>query len=135
MSQENVEVIRRVNDAFRAGDWAVALQGYEEDAELDTTRMPGGGIAHGPEGVREFYIRWMVAWEQFQAERLDLIDAGDTVVLISRISGIGKGSGAEVTMRAADVFLLNDGKIARHVAYPDAAEALADLGLTDSGSR
>ena len=134
MSEENVEIIRRVNDAFRAGDWEAALAGYEEDAELDTTRMPGGGIAHGPTGAREFYTRWMAAWDQFQAGRLELIDAGDTVVLISLISGIGKGSGAEVTMRAADVFLLNDGKIVRHVAYPDAAEALADVGLADSGN-
>ena len=132
MSEENVEVIRRVNDAFLAGDWEVALGAYEEDAVLDTTRMPGGGIAHGPQGAREFYTRWIAAWDGFQSERLELIDAGDTVVLISRISGTGKGSGAEVTMRAADVFLLKDAMIVRHVAYPDAAEGLADLGLRDA---
>jgi ketosteroid isomerase-like protein len=76
------------------------------------------------------YTRWIAAWERFQAERLDLIDAGDAVVLVSRITRVGKGSGAEVQMRAADVFFVEDRRIVRHVGYPDAAEALADLGLS-----
>jgi hypothetical protein len=38
-------------------------------------------------------------------------------------------------MRAADVVTFEDGRIVRHVGYPDAAEALAELGLSDPGSR
>jgi ketosteroid isomerase-like protein len=132
MSEPNVEIVRRMNDMFRAGDRDATLAFYSEDAELDTTRMPGGGVHHGPEGVRKFFTRWLGAWESFDVERLELIESGDTVVMISRISGIGRGSGAQVDMRAADVFLLEDGKIVRHVAYPDAAEALAELGLSSS---
>jgi ketosteroid isomerase-like protein len=130
MSQENVEIVRRVNDAFHAADWDAALGLYDDEAELDMTRMLAGDVYHGPEEVRKFYTRWIVAWERFQAERLDLIDAGNAVVLVSRITGVGKGSGAEVQMRAADVFFVEDGRIVRHVGYPDAAEALADLGLS-----
>jgi uncharacterized protein len=126
MSEENIELIRRVNDSFIAGDWDEALSAYSKNVELDTTRMPGGGIYRGPEGAREYFIGWLGAWDNFHAERLDLIDTGGTVVLLSRMSG------AEVNMRTADVFTLEDGKIVRHVGYPDAAEALADLGLSDS---
>jgi ketosteroid isomerase-like protein len=134
MSEENVEVIRDMHEAFRAGDWDRALTVYREDAEVDMTRMPGGGIYQGPEGAREFYTRWIGAWERFEVDPLEVIDAGDTVVAILRISGTGRGSGAEVTMRAADVFQLEGGKAVRQVGYPDAAEALADLGLTSPGS-
>ena len=74
--------------------------------------------------------RWIVAWDRFEAERLDLIDAGDAVVMISRITAVGRGSGAEVQMHSADVFFLEGGRIVRHVGYPDAAEALDDLGLS-----
>ena len=115
---------------LHAADWDAALGLYDDEAELDMTRMPAGDVYHGPEEVRKFYTRWIAAWERYQAERLDLIDAGDTVVLVSRITGVGKGDGAEVQMRAADVFLVEDGRIVRHVGYPDAAEALADLGLS-----
>jgi ketosteroid isomerase-like protein len=135
MSEENIELIRRVNDSFIAGDWDEALSAYSENVELDTTRMPGGGIYRGPEGAREYFIGWLGAWDNFHAERLDLIDTGGTVVLLSRMSGTGKGSGAEVTMRTADVFTLEDGRIVRHVGYPDAAEALADLGLSEPSGR
>ena len=130
MSEENVEIVRRVNDAFHAADWDAALGFYDDEVELDMARMPAGDVYHGPEEVRKFYTRWIAAWERYQAERLDLIDAGDTVVLVSRITGVGKGSGAEVQMRAADVFFVEDGRIVRQVGYPDAAEALADLGLS-----
>lgn len=133
MSSETVEIVRRVNDAFRAGDWDTSLEAYDEEAELDTSRMPGGGIHHGREGVRRFFAGWLGAWERFDAERLELIDAGEAVVMLSRLSGVGKGSGAEVAMRSADVFYFEGGKIVRHVGYPDADEALAELGL--SGSR
>jgi ketosteroid isomerase-like protein len=131
MSQENVEIVQRVSDAFLAADWEAALRSYGDAAELDMTRMPAGGVYHGPEGVREFFTRWIAAWDHFEAERLDLIDAGDAVVQVSRITGVGKGSGAEVQMRSADVFFVEDGKIVRHVGYPDAAEALEATGLRE----
>jgi uncharacterized protein len=130
MSDENLEIVRRVSDAFRAADWDAALSSYDEEAELDMTRVPAGGVYRGREGVREFFTRWIAAWDRFEAERLDLIDAGNAVVLVNRIKGVGKDSGAEVQMRSADVFFLQGGRIVRHVGYPDAAEALADLGLS-----
>ena len=129
MSEENVEIVRQLNDAFRVGDWDTALEPYDEEVELDVTRLPAGDVYHGPEGVREFFTHWITAWESFEVERLDLIDAGDVVIMISQITGVGKSSGAQVKMRSADVFYIENGKIARHVAYPDAAEALASFGL------
>lgn len=131
MSKRNVEIVRQVSDAFDAGDWDSALAPYDEDAELDMTRIPAGDVYHGPEGVRQFFGRWIASWDRFEVERLDLIDAGDAVVQISRITGTGKSSRAQVQMRSADVFFMQDGLIVRHVAYPDAAEALADLGLAE----
>jgi ketosteroid isomerase-like protein len=130
MSSENVEIVRRMNDAFRAGDWETSLEAYDEEAELDASRIPGGGVHRGPEGVRRFFASWMSPWERFEVDRLDLIEAGDAVVMLSQITGVGRDSGVEVTMRAADVFYLEDGKIVRHIGYPDADEALADLGLS-----
>jgi ketosteroid isomerase-like protein len=92
MSEENVETVRRVNDAFRAADWDAALSPYDDEAELDMTRMPAGGVYRGPACVHEFFGRWIAAWDRFEAERLDLIDAGDAVILTESLQS-GRAAG------------------------------------------
>lgn len=131
MSDENVEVVRGMLEAFRGQDWAAALDTYHEDAELDQSRMPGGGVYHGHDDIRAFYARWLGSWEKFEANPVELIDAGDEVIVIMKINGIGRTSGAAVTMQAADVYTVAGGRIARHVAYPDASDALEAAGLSE----
>jgi len=131
MSEENVEVVRGIVRAFRAAEWDAALSAYATDAELDLSRMPGGGIYHGPAGVREFYTGWIQSWERFEAEPLEFIEAGDEVISVMQISGIGKDSGVPVAMRPADVYTLDGGKVVRQVGYPDASDALEAAGLSE----
>jgi ketosteroid isomerase-like protein len=124
MSQENVEIVKGLVRAFRAGEWDQALRVYDEAAELDLTRLPGGGVYRGPDGVRDFFTRWVGSWEQFEAEPLEFIDQGDVVIAVMRIRAVGRGSGAPVTMRSADVYTVADGRVVRQVGYPNADEVL-----------
>src|SRR5690348_4320941 len=122
MSEDDLATVQRLSEAFNAGDFERALAFYDEAAELDVTRMPGGGIYRGREGVREFYRGWVRSWDRFESTPLEFIDTGDSVVMLTHLTGVGRDSGARVTMRPADVFFLEDGKIVRHVGYPDASE-------------
>jgi ketosteroid isomerase-like protein len=133
MSEENVETVRRIVEAFCAGEWTTTLDTYYDDAvELDQSRMPDGGVYHGRDGMREFYRRWIGSWDHFEAQPLEFIDAGDAgVIALMQIRGIGKGSGAAVTMRSADVYTVARGKVVRHVGYPDASQALEAAGLRE----
>jgi uncharacterized protein len=131
MSEENVETVRRIVGAFCAGDWTTALNGYDEAVELDQSRMPDGGLYHGHQGMREFYRRWVGTWEHFHANPVEFIDTGDAILVIMEISGTGKGSGAPVTMRTADVYTVAGGKVVRHIGYPDASQALEAAGLRE----
>jgi ketosteroid isomerase-like protein len=131
MSRENVELVQGIIDAFMRGDWAAALDGYDDDAELDQTRMPGGGTYRGRDGVRDFYADWVSSWDDFDAAPVELIEAGDDVIALIDITGTGRTSGAPVRMRAADVFTVAQGKVVRHVAYPNADEALAAMDLSE----
>jgi ketosteroid isomerase-like protein len=88
-------------------------------------------VYRGRTGVRDFYARWFSAWEDLQIETERFIDAGEKVIVIDKLRGKGPGSGAEVSMRAADVLTLERGEVVRHVGYPDATEALAALGLSE----
>jgi hypothetical protein len=134
MSQENVEIVEALVRAFRAGEWDEALRIYDEAAELDLTRLPGGGVYRGQDGVRDFFTRWVGSWQQFEAEPLEFIDRGDVVIAVMRIRAVGLGSGAPVTMRSADVYTVANGRVVRHVGYPDASEALEAAGLREQAT-
>ena len=102
MSQENVEIVRRIIDATRRGDWGAALRDYDQGVILDQSRMPGGGVYRGHEGLREFYGRWFGAWEHFR-----------------------------IKMRSANVWTITRGKVVRQVAFPVASDALEAAGLSE----
>jgi ketosteroid isomerase-like protein len=63
------------------------------------------------------------------AERF--FDAGDHVVMFLKLSGRGKGSGVPVTLEAAGVWTVKDGKAIRLVGYLDRREALEAVGLSE----
>jgi ketosteroid isomerase-like protein len=131
MSQENVEIVRRIIDATRRGDWGAALRDYDQGVILDQSRMPGGGVYRGHEGLREFYGRWFGAWEHFRIKPERVIDAGDEVVDINETSGRGRSSGVAVKMRSANVWTITRGKVVRQVAFPVASDALEAAGLSE----
>jgi ketosteroid isomerase-like protein len=57
------------------------------------------------------------------------------VVSLTRVSRRGSGSGVEVTLDAADVFTLRDGKVIQMTGYPKQAEALEAVGLSEQDVR
>jgi ketosteroid isomerase-like protein len=94
MSEQNVEAVRQMIDAFNRRDFEASLEFLDEEIEWhDPAEVPGAGVRHGPEGVREFFVRWLEAWETYTAEAEELIDAGDQVVVVHHEWGRGKGSG------------------------------------------
>jgi hypothetical protein len=63
MSQENVEIVRAVVDAFSRSDWKSALKDTAPNVELDLSRAlgPQRGVYRGEEvqrALREFYEGW-----------------------------------------------------------------------------
>ena len=58
MSRENVEVVRRMLDAFLSADFEAALSLYAPDVEWDGTNLPDGQIGRGHEAIMEHLTRW-----------------------------------------------------------------------------
>jgi hypothetical protein len=138
MSEENVEIVRRMSDAFRRGDWAAAIEPLHPEIELDATRSPFAAklgldrVYRGLDEVTGFWGEWLEAWgEQDWAE--ESIEAGDQVVIAYTGHRLrGKGSGVEVEIPPyAWVQTLRDGKIVRATFYVDKAEALEAAGLSE----
>jgi hypothetical protein len=130
MSQENVEIVRRVYDAFARADLDVVLSYLDPEIELSQPpEMPGGGTYHGREGVVQGVAKWFGAWDDYVVQVQELIDLGDQVVVRTRHGGRGKASGIEVDIEIFDLVTLNGDKVVRIRMYQDEAQAVeaADL--------
>ena len=139
MSQENVETVRRADEAFRAGvergDFQAAWDTGAIAADVEWIAAPEMAEQRsyrGLEGFAKFMRRWTEDFEGYSIQREALIDAGnDRVLGIYRQLATGRGSGAPVESEYAVVFELQDGQVVRMRAYLDRTEAFEAAGLRE----
>jgi ketosteroid isomerase-like protein len=125
VSEENVEVIRRLYAAVEGGDLAAALQLFHPDVEWSPTE----GTFRGIEGVGQSFIEWMEPWDEHSVELEEAIGGGDTVLATVHLTARGAQSGMEIDQRFFQVHTVRDGKIARMKEYLDRAPAAEAAGL------
>ena len=99
MSQENVEVVRRVTDVMDAEGFEAALPVFLDAAHPDVEwredpAWPGSATYRGIEQVRQVILDRMDTLD-FDQQTEDLIDVDDKVVGLVRWVGRGKASGAQ----------------------------------------
>ena len=132
MSQENVEIVRRMYDAFHDGDVDGALSHFDPDVLVDASKArPDVGIGRGREHVNAVVTSWMAAWEEWREEIEEMRDLGSRVLVLSVQRGRGKGSGVEVEARYAMLYGLHAGEIISMRMYGDPADALEAVGLPE----
>ena len=131
MSQENVEIVRRMWDSFLAGDVQTALSFYSPDVEWDGTNLPDGQVGRGHEAILDHVRRWADIWEDWNVEVEDVAAVGtDQVVLFMRERGSGD-AGLKMDERHAELYTLNGGKITRRQGFSDPNEALKAAALSE----
>ena len=137
MSQENVEIVRRILEAFQAGlergDWeaAWATGGLAADVEWVAFAELERRSYRGREGFAEFMSGWTEDFEDYSIQTDRLIDASNSVVAFFTQSGTGKVSGAPVVQEYALIYDLEDGQVVRMRGFRDRAEALEAAGLSE----
>lgn len=87
----------------------------------------------GHEGLRAWFRAWYEAFENFEHECQELIDAGDHVVSVGMDRGRGRESGVHVEQLVAAAWTVRDGKVVRVVWLPSREEALEAAGLGERG--
>jgi ketosteroid isomerase-like protein len=134
MSQENVEVVRRMLQAFADGGPDAMAEFWDPD--IDWRAAEGAiddvGEMHGPVAVRRYVQDWIDTFDDFSVAVEDLRDLGDDRVLaIQRLNGRAKLSGTEIDLRYAVVTTVRDGKVVRGREYLKVQEALEAVGLSE----
>jgi ketosteroid isomerase-like protein len=140
MSQENVEIVRRVYEKWYAAlergdpgavfdaeavarDFEFALEGFE---------FEGRSVWRGREEYVEWFRTWTGEFEDWSLQLERLIDARhDRVVALTHQSATGKGSGAPVEVNLGTVWELKDGRVIRMRTYLSPADALEAVGLQE----
>ena len=133
MSQENVESMRQVVDAFNRRDKAVWLATVDPGAEMfPASGWPENAPIHGAEAIWDFTVETIGAWEEGSSELGEIIESGpDTVVANIWRETRGKTSGAVVAFSYWLVATFRDGKTIRAEWCADRAKALEAAGLRE----
>jgi ketosteroid isomerase-like protein len=131
MSQENVEIVRRLNEAFNRGDVAGVVELLDPECEWwDREDDPGAAMHRGHDGIRTFLAE-LGDHTELRVEPKEFIDAGEYVVLPVRVAGRGRASGAPFEEHEVHVARLGSGKVTEVREYRELSEALEAVGLTD----
>jgi ketosteroid isomerase-like protein len=132
MSQENVDVVRRIFDRWATGDFGAGL------AELDPyvvfvvrPPFPEAVETVGPDGIRKYMRGFLDNWERYAVEARALRAAGDTVVADAVQRGVGKASRIEMEQEFFMLFTFRGGAIERIESVLNEREALEAAGLSE----
>ena len=121
MGQGNVEIVRRMYEAFYGGDAEGALAHFDPDVEIDATARIDGGTGRGRKAVASLIGRWVGAFDDWREEIEEIRDAGEHVYVVARQHARG-GGGIEVEMRYAVVYEVRGDLISRMTLYNDPEE-------------
>jgi ketosteroid isomerase-like protein len=133
MSQENVDQLRAAYETFnQTGEIVVAHLAPDFEMHQASSIIDTAGVFHGPNALHDVLRELQGAFEDLRTEVEKIIEAptGEIVVLV-RVLGRGRGSGAEMDNRIAHVWTYRGDKAVRMVAYEEQADALEAAGLSE----
>jgi ketosteroid isomerase-like protein len=132
MSEENVESMRAVVEAFNRRDVKALKALLATDAEIVPVRAAvEDTIYGGPDAAEQWVAAINESWEELFVEIEEARDGGDRVLALGRIRGQGRESGAPIDVEAASVAYFRDGLITALHNYTNLAAALEAAGLSE----
>ena len=154
MSQRNVEIVKRAQPTgvdmvklFRGSNapdpaatpvaTGIDVTAYESDFEVEFISATAGSLrppSRGPEGLAEAWRDWLEPWVSYYIELEDVIDAGDEVVSLVRVSAQTTRDAVAIEHQSAAVWSVQEDKIARVRFYLDREQALEAVGLRGSAA-
>ena len=146
MSRENVEVVRRVYEAWNRY-WGTAREGaafnpevvdlvgelFDPDVEVQQLAdiLGTGGTFRGYEGLLASAGELVADLDDIQFTLGEHFEVGQLVVFAVTATGKGRKSQVPVEMRLGHLFELRGGRVVRWVVYPSADAALEAVGLRE----
>jgi ketosteroid isomerase-like protein len=132
MSEENVEIVRKLFDAVGRGDPSRAFDYLDPDVVWEAIEdAPDAGTYRGHSGVKRYMDDWLQDFEDFAFEFAEPVEVDGRLVLEQWGRNRGKGSGVETEIHYAAVYTFRRGKVFTVKEYNTYAEALEAAGLRE----
>jgi len=122
MSEANVELVRRVYDGWSRGDFT-HTDLFHPEIDFEMVDWPHQTHVRGIDEMWRTWRSTLVAFGDFRSVPTEYVDFGRNVLVLNRIEGSGKESGAEVSADVASILTIDDGKVVRIRLYWNTANA------------
>jgi ketosteroid isomerase-like protein len=123
MSQENVQIVRGVYEAFGKGDVPTVLGHMDQSIEWNEAEnfiYADRNPYVGPQAVLEgVFMRIGADWDGFTVTPEEWLDAGERIAVLGTYSGMHKVTGREVRAQFAHIWSVRKGKVVRFQQYTD----------------
>jgi ketosteroid isomerase-like protein len=123
MSQENVEVVRRLYEALARDEFPVKLI----DAEIEYVNPAGAvepGTRHGVAEFRGAVEKVFEGWATWKMEPEQFTAVGNQVAVVVQYRARGRTSGVELEGRESALVTLKAGKVVRYEWFHGPNDAL-----------
>ncbi len=134
MSQQNVDFIRALYDAFARGDIPAVLGDFDPNIKFilaENSPYAANSPHIGPTAVLEnVFMRLGAEWNNFAIRVDELIGAGEKVIMLGYYTGAYKATGKQILAQVAHIWTLEGGKAVIFQQYLDTkqlAEATGSL--------
>ena len=124
MSEENVELVRRIYEAWEQEESARDF--IAEDIEYVN---PSYAVEPGTRRGRKSFRVIRDTYEDFQIQVERYVDAGEEVVVLAQYKASGPGSGVPVSGEHGYVWTVRDGQAVRFQWFQSHREALEAAGI------
>ena len=133
MSEENIEVIRRVTESFNEGGFGSAetLSFFDSDLVFEEPpEQPAPRVARGRDEAAELFGQFDATWETHRSELEEVRALDQERVLVLSIEHFRGRDGIEIDQPAGAIFTLREGKIVRMQSFWERQTALRAAGLS-----
>jgi ketosteroid isomerase-like protein len=132
MSEENVELARRIFEALNRNDIDAAIEKLDPEVEwVPPASLPERRTFRGRDWAGMHLIELLEPFDDSRFELEDVIDAGDRTLVAVHVVGRGKTSGFEMDARFYSVLTWRSGRAIRVENIFDHAQALEAAGLRE----
>lgn len=132
MSQENVEVVRRMFQALAEGDLDGVLSYWDPQGDYyPVGKWPEAQPRHGSDEIRDFLVSFHQGFDRVEFKIHAMAPVGDDRVFMRvRVSGEWKTSGMSMGGEMFHCFWVRHGHVFRQEDHLTVPGALRALGLT-----
>lgn len=121
MSEQSIEFVKAVYEAFGRGDVPAVLGAFADDIEwYEAEGMPYGGLHRGGEAVAQNVFGPITEdVDGFAVIPEEFMGSGGTVAAVVRYTGTGKATGKALDLPVVHVWDIRDGKLTRFRQFID----------------